>query len=149
MTGVDVQTLLRLPVRSHGVQLGRPVDLILDRELRRCLGLAIHCGDDSRRFLPLAVADIGDAAIEVASSLLVLDEAELGFYSDRGATFRSIRGATVVRDGHALGSLVDLRVGPDGVIDEVVVSTPVGEQRLAYDDDVRFAPPRATARAAS
>ena len=50
--------VLALPVRMHGIGLGRSVELIVDVDVRRVLGLEVRCGDDTHRFLPLAVAHI-------------------------------------------------------------------------------------------
>ena len=44
---------LQLPVRLHGIPLGRPTDLLLDLDLRHVLGFVVRCGDESVRFLPL------------------------------------------------------------------------------------------------
>ena len=66
MSGVSAESLLRLPVRVRGIELGRPVDLVLDRERTRVLGFEVLCGDEERRFLPLAVATIRESELEVA-----------------------------------------------------------------------------------
>ena len=58
--------LLARPVRLHGIDLGRPVDLLLDREALRAVGLDVLCGDGVHRFLPLPTAAIGDEALTVA-----------------------------------------------------------------------------------
>ena len=50
---VAADELLRLPVRLHGIQLGRPVDVLLDAEAWRVVGLDVLCGDEVHRFLPL------------------------------------------------------------------------------------------------
>lgn len=46
MRGLSADELLRLPVRLHGIRLGRPVDLILDTGSMRALGLDVRCGDE-------------------------------------------------------------------------------------------------------
>ena len=75
MSGVSAAQLLRLPVRVHGIELGRPVDIVLDREHTRALGFEVLCGDEERRFLPLAVATVRETELELRSSLGLLDEA--------------------------------------------------------------------------
>ena len=100
MRGRPAEELLRLPVRLHGIQLGRPVDLILDLVGERALGLDVLCGDDVHRFLPLAAATVGDDEITVRSALTLLEEAELAFYRSRASELSALRGAELV---HAFG----------------------------------------------
>lgn len=134
MRGVSAERLLGLPVRVRGIELGRPVDLVLDREHTRVLGFEVLCGDDERRFLPLAVASVRESELEIRSSLGLLDEAELAFYTKRGSTFAALRGCGVVRARTLLGELVDLTLAPDGTIASVVVATPDGNQEVDYVD---------------
>lgn len=131
---------MRVPIRVHGIQLGWPVDVIFDRELRRALGLEVHCRDDARRFLPLAVATQSGEALSIASSLLLLDESELRFYTERGATFASLRETVVERAGRVLGQLQDLELADDGTIEELVVRTARGTVDVPYDARVTLAP---------
>ena len=56
--------VLSLPVRLHGIELGRPVDVLLDRDGLRVVGLDVLCGDEVHRFLPLPTAAIGDDALD-------------------------------------------------------------------------------------
>ena len=37
--------LLLLPVQLHGIRLGQPVDVLLDLDSWRVLGLVVLCGD--------------------------------------------------------------------------------------------------------
>jgi hypothetical protein len=101
--------LLQLPVRLHGIRLGRPVDLLLDPVEWRALGLVVLCGDEGSRFLVFAAADIREDAIEVPSALLLLEDVE--FYRRRT---RSLRETLV-------GELRDLLVQPDGSVEALVV----------------------------
>ncbi len=71
------EALLGLPVRVHGIELGRPVDVVLDLESRRAIGLEVRCPDDARRFLPLAAARLREDEVAVGSALLLLDEREV------------------------------------------------------------------------
>lgn len=134
MRGVSAERLLGLPVRVRGIELGRPVDLVLDREHTRVLGFEVLCGDDERRFLPLAVASVRESELEIRSSLGLLDEAELAFYTKRGSTFAALRGCGVVRARTLLGELVDLTLAPDGTIASVVVATPDRSEEVDYVD---------------
>ena len=69
--------LLQLPVRLHGIRLGRPVDLLLDASEWRVLGFVVLCGDESLRFLVFAAADVQQDAIAVPSALLLLEDVGL------------------------------------------------------------------------
>jgi hypothetical protein len=149
MRGVSAERLLRLPVRVRGLELGRPVDLVLDREHTRALGLEVLCGDEERRFLPLAVATIRESELELRSALGLLDEAELAFYTKRGSTFAALRGCGVVRARTMLGELTDLTLAPDGTIASLVVATPDGREELDYGADVTLIAAGTTVRAAS
>jgi hypothetical protein len=146
--GVSGDDLLRMPVRLRGIQLGRPVDLIFDRDARRVLGFEVRCGDDERRFLPFAVVTIGKRDLEIRSPLVLLEEAQLAFYTSAGRTLRSLRGATVVRRGVAIGTLADVEVDEQGAIVSVVAATVKGLRMLEYEADVVLARPRPV-RAAS
>jgi hypothetical protein len=145
--GATVGDLLRARVRLHGIQVGRPVDVILDRQQRRALGFEVHCGDDERRFLPFAVARFADDTLAITSSLLLLDRSELRFYTDRGSTFASLRHTPVHRDGRLLGPLADVRLSADGQIEALVARTQNGLLEVAYDNRVTLGP--AGVRAAS
>ena len=72
-----------MPVRMHGIQLGRPVEALLDRSTDRVIGFEVLCGDGARRFLPYAVAEIRPDQIAIVSAWLLLDEHELEFYRRR------------------------------------------------------------------
>jgi hypothetical protein len=147
--GVSVEHVLRLPIRLRGIHLGRPVDLILDKDRRRALGFEVQCGDDERRFLPFAVAKIEDDEVAIPSPLVLLEAGELAFYTKRGSTFRAIVGSDVVRGRRLLGELEDLRVEPDGSVSSVVFATDQGSEAVDYGDDVKLLPSGSRVRAAS
>ena len=149
MSGVSAERLLRLPVRVHGIELGRPVDLVLDREHTRVLGFEVLCGDEERRFLPLAVATVRESELEVRSSLALLDAAELAFYTKRGSTFAALTGCGVLRARKLVGELADLTLAADGTIASVVVATPEGRDELETGADVVLVPAGTRVRAAS
>lgn len=149
MRGVSVEHVLRLPIRLRGIHLGRPVDLVLDKERRRALGFEVQCGDDERRFLPFAVATIHDDEVEIPSPLVILEAAELAFYTKRGSTFRAIVGSDVVRARELIGELEDLRIEHDGGVSAVVVATERGSEALDYGDDLKLLPSGSRVRAAS
>jgi hypothetical protein len=142
MGGRAAEELLQLPVRVHGIQLGRPVDLILDvGPPPRVVGFDVLCGDDEHRFLPLAAATIADGEIEVRSTLTLLERPQLTYYRERGDTLRAARGAVVERRGVELGRVHDLVLAGDGAVEAVALGED-GERRVALDGDVRVVFPR-------
>jgi len=83
MAEFALSSLLALPVRMHGIQLGRPVDVLVDERGERVVGLELLCGDGARRFLPFAVAQVRPDEIAVESALMLLDERDLDYYRRR------------------------------------------------------------------
>lgn len=138
MGGRHAEELLRLPVRLHGIQLGRPVDLILDLAGRRALGLDVLCGDDVHRFLPLAAATVGNDEITVRSALTLLEEAELAFYRSRAHELSALRGVDLARDGATVGRLRDVVVAADSTLAAVVVESEGTLHRLEGTDGLRL-----------
>jgi hypothetical protein len=83
MRGRAASELLSLPVRLHGIQLGRPVEALLDARVDRLLGFEVLCGDGARRFLPFAVARLQADEIALESALTLIDERDIGYYRRR------------------------------------------------------------------
>jgi hypothetical protein len=133
--------LLALPVRLHGIQLGRPVDLLLDRDAQRIVGLDVLCGDEVHRFLPLPTAAVGRGEIRILSPLVLLEQRELDFYRSRTLALSGLRDGVLERDGRQLGQLQDLVVAEDGR----VVAAIVDHERIPFDAGLRFAPKRRSA----
>ena len=106
----SAEELLRLPVRVRDIEVGQPVDLIVDPEPPRVLGIDVLCRDDTHRFLPLAVAAVADDAIEIESPLVLLDFGQVSFYRDEGSTLRGYLAA----DGNP--DLRDVLIAADGTI---------------------------------
>jgi PRC-barrel domain len=78
-----------------GIELGRVVDVILEPDADRALGLDVLGGDGVHRFLPMAaVARLGQD-IQIESSLTLLESAELDFYRLRGRSLRSSASGTL------------------------------------------------------
>ena len=82
--------LLRLPVRTRDIEIGHPVDLIVDPAGNRAVGFDVLCRDDEHRFLPWTAATIDDGAIAVESPLVMLSEEQLAFYRMRAASLREL-----------------------------------------------------------
>ena len=82
--------LLNRRVVTRGIELGRVVDVIL-AEASEPIGLDVLCGDGDHRFLPLAIARVGEDDIEVDSPLMLLETDQLDFYRTRGRALRSRR----------------------------------------------------------
>ena len=135
---IRADDLLVLPVRLHGIQLGRPVDLLLDRDDRRALGLDILCRDDVHRFLPLPAASIRDEELAISSPLVLLEEEQLAFYRARAFALASLRGGAIEHRGRPAGTLKDVVVSPGGALAEVIVETDGREGRVPLDPTVRF-----------
>ena len=118
---------LQLPVQLRGIQLGRPVDILLDLDGWNVLGFVVLCGDESRRFLPYAAAVVSDEAIAVGSALMLLED--VGFYEARSVSFRSVLGTEagggIARDAWFTsgGAVAELEVESDGVRSRIPVPT--------------------------
>ena len=128
--------LLSLPVRLDGIEVGRPVDLVLDPASPRALGLEVRCGDGAHRFLAFPAARVGEDEIAIDSGLTLVDD--VAFYRSRGTALASLRGGRVERAGRGLGRLKDVRVASDGSIVSVVASTPGGEVEVPAAADLRL-----------
>jgi hypothetical protein len=111
--------LLQLPVQLHGIRLGRPVDLLFDPTEWRALGFVVLCGDESRRFLVFAAAEVREEAIDLVSALVLLEDVD--FYRERSRSLRELLGRVVVGERRELGELRDLLLSPGGRVDALVV----------------------------
>ena len=119
MRGLSGDELLRLPVRLNGIELGRPIELVLDVAATHVAGFVVLCGDKVTRFLPFGAARVGPDAIEVASALTLLEDP--GFYRSRGAALRALRGRPVTERGREAGTLQDVVLDEHGDVCELVV----------------------------
>jgi uncharacterized protein YrrD len=137
--------LLGLPVRLHGLQLGQPSDLLLDRAGMRIVGIDVVCGDEAHRFLPFPTAAIDDEAITIKSPLVLLEGEELSFYRSRSCVLSALRGRHVDRKGTRLGTLRDVVVAADGELAAVIVEREGATERVPFDGELRFAPERRSA----
>ena len=85
----------------RGIRLGRIDDVILDPDGTRVVGFDVLCGDELHRFLPFSAAELTHDALEVDSTLTLLDSEELAFYRRHGLSLAhgALRDAVVGRDG--------------------------------------------------
>jgi len=120
--------LLQLPVQLHGIRLGRPVDLLFDPTEWRALGFVVLCGDESRRFLVFAAADVREDTIDLSSALVLLQDVD--FYRERSRSLRALLGGIVVSERRELGELRDLLLAPDGSVDALVVQQGEGRREI-------------------
>lgn len=104
MRGRKASAFVHAPVLVRGIRLGEVAGVLLDADAPRILGFDVLCGDGSNRFLPYSTARLGSSAIEIDSTLMLLDERELEFYRSRGRTLA------------AAPELVDALVAPDGAL---------------------------------
>jgi hypothetical protein len=105
LRGRSARKLLGLPVRLHGIELGRPAGILVDLNADRVLGFEIVCGDEARRFLPFPVAELRADEIALTSALTLIDERDLEFYRRRSRRLSDL--------GYA-----DPWIGEDGLVRE-------------------------------
>ena len=146
---LSAASLLGRPVRLRGIRLGRPSDVLLERETMRAVGLEVVCGDEVRRFLPLAAAHVHDDEIAVRSALLLLEGDDIAFYRRRGRPLSALRGRGVTLAGRPVGVLRDVLLEPDGTVTLLEVETRDGRDpvriRVPLDGTVAIADPPANA----
>jgi hypothetical protein len=132
--------LLSQGVRLRGLALGRAVDLFLDRDDLRVVGIEVLCGDDEHRFLPVAAAKLRVDEIAIGSPLVLLESAQVDFYRSRTFSFGSIRGRPVRRRDLSVGVLRDLRLDADLAVAAVIVEQDGRTDALPFDESIRFDP---------
>jgi hypothetical protein len=140
MRELSGDALLALPLRLHGIQLGRPADLLLDRESFRAVGLDVVCSDNVHRFLPLPTAVVSEEEIVIRSPLVLLEEDEHAFYRARAFTLSSLRGRVVQRDRSEAGTLRDVVLGPAWELVALIIEAEGRTRRVVFDGTIRFAP---------
>ena len=145
MPGRAGDELLALPVLLRGIELGRVVDIFLDRGTRRAVGFDVVCRDEVRRFLPLAAAGWSGVELTVPSPLVLLEGSERDFYRSRTVALRELRGHAVLVDGVPAGELRDVVLGPGGELLELVVETDDRAVHTRYGESVTFGAARRTA----
>jgi hypothetical protein len=83
MEGRLLSEVLSLPVRMHGIVLGRPVGAFVHQSSNLLVGFEILCGDGARRFLPFGVARVLADEIALDSALALIDERDVDYYRRR------------------------------------------------------------------
>src|SRR5438046_10485261 len=142
MKSLSAAASLQLPVQLRGIQLGRPVDLLLDADTRHAVGYVVLCGDGSQRFLPYAASQTSEREIAVASALMLLED--VAFYAKRSVSFRSLLGGEVERDRRQVGILRDVYITRDGKVVELELERG-GTRRRVPATGTTVYPKRATA----
>jgi hypothetical protein len=128
MGSLSAGRMLNVPVRLHGILLGRSVDLLLDPAEWRAVGFDVVCGDGVSRFLPFTTATIGEEEIVVGSALMLLEDVD--FYRTRTRSFHALLGAPIEVEGAAAAMLRDLEVAPDGTVAALVLDQEGSERRV-------------------
>jgi hypothetical protein len=116
------------------------MDLLLDRQALRAVGLDLLCRDEMHRFLPYPTAAVSEDEIAIDSPLVLLEEEELAFYRSRAVTLSSLRGRSVERKGRVLGALRDVFVGKDGELVALLIESDGRTERIPFDETLRFVP---------
>jgi hypothetical protein len=124
MVSLSATAALQLPVRLHGIQLGRPTDVLLDVDTWNAVGYVVHCGDESTRFLPYGACQTTSNEIVVQSALMLLED--VAFYEKRGSSFRALIGGSVTGGG----ALRDVVLGSSGAITELDVEESGARRRV-------------------
>jgi len=83
MNGRSVADVLALPVRLNGIQLGRPLGVLVHADDDRVVGFEVLCGDGARRFLPFSVVRLESGQIALDSALPLIDEDDAEYYRSR------------------------------------------------------------------
>ncbi len=138
MSSLSAAASLRLPVRLHGIQLGRPTDLLVDVGSWHVVGFVVRCGDESVRFLPWAASQPSADEIAVGSALMLLEDVD--FYERRSVSFRSLVGGEIPLGG----ILRDVYLDEGGAVTELEIEHD-GELRRIPPAGTMVAPTRATA----
>jgi len=113
----------------HGIELGRPVDVLLHPTQPQALGVDVLCGDGRHRFLPLSAATAGADELAASSPLVLLDLRDDSFYRLEARALSELRGAPV----EGSSSLLDVVLGPGWAIVELVLEDGERARRVPLD----------------
>jgi hypothetical protein len=135
---LSAEELLRFPVRLDGIDVGRAVDLFVDPQQKRAVGLDVLCRDDVHRFLPLAAAEVGQKEIRLSSPFTLVEGVGLDFYREWTSSLRALKGTHVERRGRDLGAIRDAVVSPDGEITAFVLASGDDELTVPAEPELRI-----------
>jgi hypothetical protein len=121
------------PVSIRGIQVGEPVDVFFDSELRCVLGLEVRCRDGIHRFLPWSVGETGPDGVSISFSLALLDRPQLEYYREHAIPLSRLRRLPVERTDATL-PIEDVVTGAGGRIVALVVGDGGSELEIARDD---------------
>ena len=89
--GGSVGEVLNRSVRIHGIDVGEPVDVLLDPDLRCVLGLEVHCRDGVNRFLPWLAGELQPDELLVELPVALLDGPQLEYYREQALALNALR----------------------------------------------------------
>jgi hypothetical protein len=102
----SARLLLEMRVTTRGIDLGWAVDLVLNEELDRALGLDVVCVDRQHRFVPWFACRFG-RTVEVRNALSLMDAREASFYRAKGSSLRTFLQALGGSNSSARDVLLD------------------------------------------
>ena len=126
MSGDRVSGVLAGPVCIRGIQVGEPLDVFFDADLRCAIGLEVLCRDGIHRFLPWAVGESGPAGLSISFSLALLDRPQLEYYREHALALSLLRRLPFETADGVCG-IDDVVVGSGGRVLELVVDR-VGQE---------------------
>ena len=143
---LSVAGLLGLPVRHRGITLGHVADVIFDNDLERAVGVEVAGVGEESAFLPWPALEREDGALEVPLPVSLLAGPELEYYRALGIGFCALRDLPAVRTGKRLRELLDVFLGPGGVVERIAGRrgrTGPAEELRRGDRGLRLDPPGA------
>lgn len=120
MNGGRVSEALIGPVCIRGIQVGEPLDVLFDAELRSVIGLEVVCRDGVHRFLPWSVGEPSADGVSISFSLALLDRPQLEYYREHALTLSRLR-RLPVETAEASLAVEDVVVSSSGSVLAVVV----------------------------
>jgi hypothetical protein len=128
--GERAGAMLARAVRIRGIDVGDPVDVLLDPDLRCALGLEVHCRDGVNRFLPWLSGAFGAEELSVDFPLALLDGPQLDYYRERAVPLNVLRRLTVDDSNGSSARIEDVLVDARGRICALVVAEIDGERAV-------------------
>jgi hypothetical protein len=123
--------VLTRAVRINGIDVGEPVDVLLDPDLGCVLGLEVHCRDGVNRFLPWLAGELDAGELSIGFPLALLDQPELAYYRERALALNVLRRLPVAGSNGGSSRIADVLVESRGRIRALVVEDGHGERAVA------------------